>query len=50
MGFYLGWCLVFTTVFLFGIVGRAPQARYSFATAQKTNEKRPPRIICPSDA
>ena len=34
--------LAFTTSFYLGIAGLAPLASYSFATAQKSNQKRPP--------
>ena len=34
----------------FSIVGLAPLASYFFATAQKSNQKRPPHIVCPTNA
>jgi hypothetical protein len=35
-------CLVFTCSFYLGLAVLAPRARYSFATAQKSTQKRPP--------
>jgi len=39
--------LSFTGYFSFGIAVFAPRARYSFATAQKSTQKRPPRQLRP---
>ena len=39
--------LAFTISFYFGIVVVAPRASFSFATAQKSNQKRPPLLDCP---
>jgi len=39
--------LMFMTFVYFGIAGLAPLASYSFATAQKSNQKRPPRQLRP---
>ncbi len=33
--------------FYFGIAGFGPQPSHSFATAQKSNQKRPPLLDCP---
>ena len=41
------WCLVFTAYFYLGIAGLAPLASHSFATAQKSDQKRPPLFVCP---
>jgi len=41
-------CLVFTVGFYLSIAGLAPLASYSFATAQKSNQKRPPQQLRPS--
>ena len=39
--------LAYTVYFYLGIAGLAPQASNSFATAQKSNQKRPPRQLRP---
>jgi len=41
------WCLGFAGCFLLGIAVIAPRASYSFATAQKSNQKRPPLQLRP---
>ena len=43
-------CLAFTTYLNFNIAGLAPLASYSFATAQKSNQKRPPNSFAPRKA
>ena len=40
--------LAIRTVFVFGIAVLAPRARYFFATAHTTAQKRPPRQLRPS--
>ena len=39
--------LVSTVVVILGIAGLAPRARHSFATAQKSAQKRPPQQLRP---
>ena len=39
--------MAFRIEFLLGIAVFAPRARYSFATAQKSTQKRPPRQLRP---
>ena len=39
--------LIFTIDFLLGVVGLAPLASYSFATAQKSNQKKPSLRLAP---
>ena len=43
----LDWRLIFILFIYLGIAGLAPLASYSFATAQKSNQKRPPTSFAP---